>query len=125
MLQKTRKFIFLCLGILTTLLAIVGMALPILPTTPFLILSAYFFSKSSERLHNWLLSHKLFGPIIGDWQRHGVIRLKAKIISSIMICSLFSYTLFFVDVEQWIKVIVALSGVGVLAFLLTRPGQPN
>ena len=125
MLKKSGRIIYLTLGITTTVLAVIGMALPILPTTPFLLLSAYFFSKSSERLHNWLLEHKIFGPIISDWEKYGVVRVKAKIISTVMIISLFSYTLIFVDVEIWIKSLVALSGIGVLTFLLTRPSQPN
>jgi uncharacterized membrane protein YbaN (DUF454 family) len=125
MLQKSWKIFYLCLGITTTILAVIGMVLPILPTTPFLLLSAYFFSKSSERLHNWLLQHRIFGPIISDWENYGVVRVKAKIVSTIMIIGLFSYTLVFVDVENWIKWIVALSGVGVLAFLLSRPSQPS
>lgn len=125
MLQKSWKILYLCLGITTTILAIIGMVLPILPTTPFLLLSAYFFSKSSERLHQWLLDHKIFGPIISDWEKHGVVRVKAKIVSTIMIIGLFSYTLIFVEVETWIKYIVALSGLGVLTFLLTRPSAPR
>jgi uncharacterized membrane protein YbaN (DUF454 family) len=124
MLQRSWKILYLCLGITTTILAVIGMVLPILPTTPFLLLSAYFFSKSSERLHTWLLQHKIFGPIITDWENYGVVRVKAKIISTIMIVGLFSYTLIFVQVEMWIKYLVALSGLGVLTFLLTRPSQP-
>jgi len=125
MLKKSGRIIYLCLGITTTILAVIGMVLPLLPTTPFLLLSAYFFSKSSKKLHNWLLEHKIFGPIISDWEKYGVIGVKAKVISTVLILSFFSYTLIFVNVEIWIKYIVAATGVGVLAFLLSRPSSPK
>ena len=68
------RFIYLCLGLFSVLLAGVGIALPLLPTVPFLLLAAFFFARSSERLHNWLLSHATFGPMISDWNEHGAIR---------------------------------------------------
>lgn len=123
MLGHTKRIILLILGIVSTILGLIGMFLPILPTTPFLILSAYLFSKSSKKLHNWLLEHKIFGPVISDWEKYGVINKRAKIISTIMIVLLFSYTLIFVEVSLLIKCIVASSGVGVLAFILSRPSN--
>ena len=57
----------------------IGIFLPLLPTTPFLLLAAYCFQKSSPRLHNWLVGHPTFGPAIKDWQQHGAISRTAKI----------------------------------------------
>ena len=125
LLDKSKKTIFLILGLTTTVLAFIGIFLPLLPTTPFLLLSAYFFSKSSKRLHNWLLQHKIFGPIINDWEKHGVISVKAKIISLSMIFLLFTYTLTFVQVNLYIKAFVLLSGIGVVTFIVTRPSYPK
>ena len=81
--------------------------LPVLPTTPFVLLAAWFFSKGSKRLHAWLLSSKTFGPIILDWERHGVIRPRAKALSLTMMALLFGYTLIFVDVKPAVKIVVA------------------
>ena len=90
MLQTTKKTIFICLGFLFVALGILGILLPLLPTTPFILLAAYFFSKSSERLHRWLTTQRQFGPLIQDWEQHGVIRKKPKIIATIMIVSVFA-----------------------------------
>ncbi|MCB9061120.1 MAG: YbaN family protein [Halobacteriovoraceae bacterium] len=107
-------FIFLSLGV-------IGIFLPLLPTTPFIILSAYFFSKGQKRLHNWLLTLPKIGMIINDWEQYGVISKKSKILASIMIIVLFSYTLIFVQVNLYIKIVVALIGISVLVFILSRP----
>ncbi len=125
MLKGTKRVLFLTLGIITTILALIGVFLPLLPTTPFLLLSAYFFSNSSETLHRWLLNHGIFGPIIRDWQKHKIIRTRAKIISTIMIIILFGYTLGFVNVILPIKIVVTLIGISVLTFILTRPSEPT
>ena len=70
-------------------LGIIGAFLPILPTTPFLILSAFLFSKSSPRFHAWIMSLPLAGDGIRDWQHNRVIKTKAKILAiSMMILSL-------------------------------------
>lgn len=117
------RSLYLFLGGLCVALGILGIFLPILPTTPFAILAAYFFSKSSEKLHQWLLDQKTLGPLIRDWEANGVIRLKAKVLATTMIVILFSYTLIFVNVHQGIKAVVTLIGIGVLTFIWTRPSQ--
>ena len=122
--KQTKKIMFLTIGWISLLLGFIGIFLPILPTTPFAILSAWCFSKSSERLHNWLLSNRTLGPLIKDWERYGVIRMKAKILSTVMIVLLFSYTLIFVKVNLIIKSIVSLIGISVLTFIWTRPSEP-
>ncbi len=121
MIRAGRNILFLILGWICIILAVIGIFLPLLPTTPFLILAAFLFSKGSERLHSWLLNQKSFGPIIKNWEQNGAIAPRAKIISTIMIMAFFSYTLAFVDVLFWIKVLVFLTGVCVLTFILTRP----
>jgi uncharacterized membrane protein YbaN (DUF454 family) len=125
MVKGSVRLIFLILGFVTLALAIIGIPLPILPTTPFLLLSLFFFSRSSQKLHDWLYHSKFFGKYIQDWDKHGVIRTRAKVMAMTLIVALFSYTLIYVHVEGWIKVIVALTGVGVSTFILTRPGQPT
>ncbi|MGB0454845.1 MAG: YbaN family protein [Bacteriovoracaceae bacterium] len=124
-MTSSKRLIFLICGWISIALGIAGIPLPILPTTPFILLAAFCFSKSSPKLHSWLLKHPRLGPIVGDWQRHGVIRTRAKVISTIMILILFSYTLIYVQVPLWIKSIVALSGIGVLIFINSRPSQPK
>lgn len=64
------RWLFLGLGLVALALAVLGIFLPILPTTPLVLLAAAFFARGSTRLHHFLLHHKLFGPIIQDWEEH-------------------------------------------------------
>ncbi|MEH6773707.1 MAG: YbaN family protein [Cereibacter changlensis] len=66
-------------GGLTALgLGLIGVFLPLLPTVPFMLLAAFCFARSSDRLHGWLVNHPTFGPPIRDWNRSGAISLRAK-----------------------------------------------
>ena len=72
------RALWLALGGLFLGLGLLGVALPVLPTTPFLLLAAGCFARSSPRLHGWLLGHPVFGPPIRNWEENGAISRKAK-----------------------------------------------
>lgn len=76
--SKTKKFILKVTGLMFVGLAILGVILPILPTTPFLLVAAACFAKSSPRLQKKLLANKTFGPLIHEWQQSRSIPRKAK-----------------------------------------------
>ncbi|MEM6414466.1 MAG: YbaN family protein [Pseudomonadota bacterium] len=76
--SRLYKLAYLSAGMICVALGFAGAALPLLPTTPFLLLAAFCFARSSPRLHAWLLDHKHFGPLIENWRRHGAISPKAK-----------------------------------------------
>ncbi|NUB45353.1 YbaN family protein [Fertoebacter nigrum] len=65
-------------GFAALALGLVGIFLPLLPTVPFLLLAAFCFARSSERMHLWLTTHPVLGPPIRDWQASGAISLRAK-----------------------------------------------
>jgi len=85
MRKHMKKTLYLILGSVFVILAIIGIFLPLLPTTPFLILAAFFFSQSSERCHQWLLNNKVFGPILYSWENSRCIPAFAKKLSFVMI----------------------------------------
>lgn len=72
------RLFWILLGLMAVALGTAGLALPLLPTTPFMLLAAAAFAKSSPRLHDWLLRHRLFGPAIRDWRDHRAITPRAK-----------------------------------------------
>ena len=76
-------------------LGVVGIFLPLLPTTPLLLLAAACFSRSSERWHRWLLNHQTFGPIIRNWHEHKCIPRRAKLISIVMVVLFGGWTIGF------------------------------
>ncbi|MGB3391565.1 MAG: YbaN family protein [Pseudaminobacter sp.] len=73
--------IYLAIGLLFVALGFIGVFLPVLPTTPFLILAVACFARSSHRLESWLLNHPRFGPALQDWRERGAISPKAKLMS--------------------------------------------
>jgi uncharacterized membrane protein YbaN (DUF454 family) len=114
------KIVLFILGWLSFVLGVIGAFLPILPTTPFLILAAYLFSKSSPRFHKWVLNLPMAGPAVQDWQQHRVIKPRAKILCGTMILvSLFliwNHPRILIEIK--ILVTVILGNVG--TFVVTR-----
>ena len=104
MRKKMKKTLYIVLGFLFIALAILGIFLPLLPTTPFIIVAAMFFSQSSERLHQWLLSNKIFGPILRNWDSCKCIPQFAKVLSFSMI-TIFGTISIFTLPAVWLKVL--------------------
>ena len=105
-------------------LAILGMVLPVMPTTVFLLIALWAFSRSSRRFHHWLYTHPTLGRTLRDWHSHGVIPPRAKILAvSMMTVSLFYVTLFLA--EGWALPLMLGAVLGaVAAFILSRPSRP-
>jgi len=114
------RVFWLLAGLMSVAIGAVGVALPLLPTTPFLLIAAFAFARSSERLNNWLREHRSFGPLIDNWHRDGSIDRKAKRIAIIVLLVTPVITWLF-DAPLWFIVcqIAVLSAVAV--FVLTRP----
>ncbi len=115
------KRVFIALGFLSLFLGFVGIFLPVLPTTPFVLLAAFLFSKGSERWHRWLLDNPTFGPMIRDWEDGGVIRLRAKGLATFFILLSFGWLTAFTRAPVIGKVVLDAIGVGVLVFIWSRP----
>jgi len=78
------RIVLLVLGWICVSLGFIGIFVPGLPTTIFLIIALWAFTKSSKKLRFWLLNHKRFGPILRNWQEHKVVPLRAKILMVIL-----------------------------------------
>lgn len=120
-----RRSLNLVMGLSCLLLAAVGVLLPLLPTTPFVLLAAFFFSRSSPRLHALLLHHRLFGPIIREWERYGVIPLKIKLLSSALMLSMVGYPVFFkpLPLPLWVELCAAVAVLSALLYIWSRPSR--
>lgn len=118
------RTLWLTAGLLALGLGLLGAVLPVLPTTPFLLVAAGCFAKSSPRLHRWLLEHPTFGPPIRNWQENGAIsrpakRLAVASMAAVLVGSVAAGVPWRVVVGQ-----VALMAIGA-AFVLTRPDGPK
>jgi len=118
-----RPFLLAC-GLACVVAAAAGVFLPLVPTTPFLLIAAACFARSSKRMHGWLLRHRVFGPILADWQAHGAIRLRVKVISTLMSCGMVAYPVLFLELPAFARVSAVASVLGVLVFVWTRPLPP-
>jgi uncharacterized membrane protein YbaN (DUF454 family) len=72
---------YLLFGFVALSLGVIGIPMPVMPTTPFVLLAAWCFARSSERWHQWLLANKTFGPLISNWDKHRCISLRTKAIA--------------------------------------------
>ena len=79
-----KRTILISLGLLCVGLGFIGVFVPGIPTTIFLIIALWAFTKSSEKLHHWLLNHKRFGPILNNWQEHKAVPRRAKILMVVL-----------------------------------------
>ena len=100
-------------------LGILGIFLPLLPTTPFLLLTAALYFKSSPRLYNWLLNQKHLGPYIRNFRENKAIPLRAKIISISLMWITMLYCVFFIVPYMWVKVILLIIAAGVTYHILS------
>lgn len=113
-------YLWATLGLLCVALAMIGVALPLLPTVPFLLLAAFCFARSSSRLHNWLMSHQTFGPLILDWQTSGAIRPAAKKAATLSVAAVFGLSVL-VSVPSHVLIIQAVTLGAVMIFIWSRP----
>ncbi|UUV05989.1 MULTISPECIES: YbaN family protein [Ruegeria] len=114
------QYLWAGLGLLCVAMAAVGVVLPLLPTVPFLLLAAFFFARSSSRLHNWLVTHNLFGPLILDWQSSGAIRPVAKRAATVSIAAVFGLSVL-LSAPPFVLIIQAVVLGGVMIFIWSRP----
>ncbi|MGY0560425.1 YbaN family protein [Luteimonas sp. A277] len=104
-------------------LGMLGVVLPGLPTVPFILAAAWAAMRGSPKLHAWLLAHRTFGPMIHNWQEHGAVTRRSKVlaIGSMVLCAV---VLFLVSPMFW----AAMAGTGVMAivaaWLWRRPEPP-
>lgn len=118
------RALYLIAGLFCVLLGLIGVVLPLLPTTPFLLVAAFCFSRSSERLHQSLLNNRYVGQIIRDWERDGVIPMKAKVLATTMMLLMVSYPLIFKSFHYGLKLMVIATIIFALTYIWSRPSEP-
>ncbi|ABZ76154.1 protein of unknown function DUF454 [Shewanella halifaxensis HAW-EB4] len=115
-----KRSFFLIIGLCSLALGLLGILLPILPTVPFILLAAYCFARSSERMHQWLMTHPWFADALKNWQVQGAIRksLKKK---AYIVSSLSFLTSIVIVPLLWVKIMLACLGTGLIVYLRSIP----
>lgn len=118
------RYLWITLGLMALALGTAGLVLPLLPTTPFMLLAAAAFAKSSPWLHGWLIGHRLLGPPIRDWRDHRAINPRAKRMALTAMAAAFGVSLLMG--LGW-QVLAVQAGVLVVmgSWIWTRPDGPH
>jgi uncharacterized membrane protein YbaN (DUF454 family) len=119
-MNKGIKLFWLVMGCVSLVIGAVGAVLPLLPTTPLLLLAAYAFARSSPRLQQWLHDHATFGPMIQNWHQQGSIDRKSKRLALIVIIPTPLIT-WLLGAPLWVLLIQVLLLTVVTIFIVTRP----
>jgi uncharacterized membrane protein YbaN (DUF454 family) len=117
-LQTFRKWLLMTIGILAVGLGIIGIFLPLLPTTPFLLLAAACFIRSSDRLYQWLIHNRWFGSYLRNYREHRAIPLRAKGIALVLLWTTMTYSVFGLITHWAVRVILLLIATAVTLYLL-------
>jgi hypothetical protein len=118
--MQGKRILYLLLGWFSLISGIIGIFLPLLPTTPFVLLAAWCFSKSSKRFHTWLLNHKFFGPIVHDWQSSDGIPRRARNRAILFMWIGMTISMFVVS-RFWATIGLLIIGLCVMTYLLRMP----
>ncbi len=116
-MTSVRKVILIICGLVSLLMGVLGIILPLLPTTPFLLLSAYCFGKSSKTLHDWLLHNKVFGDYIKQFRQGQGIPLRAKVIILLMLWASVIYSIVMIPFLL-VKIMMATTGISISYFVI-------
>lgn len=123
-MTRARRLVLLVLGLVSLAVGGIGIFVPLLPTTPLVLVAAFAFANSSEKLHQWLLDHNVFGPLIDNWRRHRTISPTAKAMSVLSMVALLVIS-WFAEFSMLVIVVQVLVLGCVAAFILTRPSFPK
>ena len=116
--KQILRVLYIILGTCFLILGLIGILLPGLPTTPFLLLTAFFYIRSSKKLYSWLLNHKFLRKYIYDFVEHKSMPLNSKIFAILMMIVMVSLSvIFFIETVLWKMIVAGLGIIGIMVVL--------
>lgn len=122
-MKRTVRAAFLAAGFLSLGLGILGVFLPVLPTTPFALLAAACFARSSERFYRWLMEHRTFGPLVREWRTYRSIPYRTKLRAIVLMAATLTLSIVFFVHLAWLQAALAVGGVGLAVWLYRIPSR--
>lgn len=117
--NKIARLLLIIAGWFFVTLGVIGIFLPVMPTTIFLIIAAACFARSSEKFYTWLINNKHFGRLIRDYHEHRGMPLRAKIIAILMLNIAIGYSALFAVSTLWVKILLFAIAIGVTIYLIS------
>lgn len=113
-----KNWLLIAAGFTSLSAGVIGIFVPVLPTTPFFLLAAGCFMKSSDKLYRWLTSHKKFGPYIDNYMKHGAVSKRSKVVSILILWTVMLSTIVFGITHLWLKALLVCIAAGVTIHLV-------
>lgn len=118
------KLVLNIVGVLALVLGVIGIVVPLLPTTPFLLLAAACFARGSQRMHGWLLNNRVFGKFISDYEQGRGIPARAKVIALLMMWSSLLLAMWRYE-SLTVRLVLLAVGTGVTVYLMRLPTRAS
>jgi hypothetical protein len=122
---RIRRSLLIAAGLLSTVLAVLGIFLPLLPTVPLLLLAAACFARSSPRCHAWPREHPHFGPVLAAYQDGAGVPRRAKVSALLLIWTSIPLSALFLVEAIWLRLLLVLIALAVTSYLLWLPTRPE
>lgn len=119
--SRMMRMLFFSIGTVFLIIGLVGVFLPVLPTTPFILVTAACYARSSPRFYHWLMNHKVFGPYLRAWRDEKRIPLRAKILAFTMITVSITICIVFIIPVPAVKILLAVIAISVMIYISRFP----
>ena len=117
------RWLLIAAGSACVVLGVIGIFLPLLPTTPLMLLAAACFARSSRRFHEWLLANRTFGPLILEWERHRSIPRRTKLTAIALMSATLAVSIVVFVEPPWLQALLAASGVALAIWMYRIPSR--
>lgn len=117
--RRISKYLLVAAGVTSVALGTVGIVVPLLPTTPFFLLAAACFVRSSDKLYGWLINHRLFGSYIRNYREHRAVTWQTKVFTLVLLWLAIGYSVLVVAVALWLRILLLAIAVAVTVHVLT------
>jgi hypothetical protein len=121
--SRWMRLLFLVAGSICVALGVIGLFLPLLPTTPFLLLAAACYARGSQRFYDWLLANRTFGPLIHEWRTHRSIPYRTKLSAIALMSATLGVSIVFFVNPLWLKLVLAAMGLGLAIWMYRMPSR--
>ena len=117
------RWLLIAAGSACVVLGVIGIFLPLLPTTPLMLLAAACFARSSRRFHDWLLANRTFGPLILEWEKHRSIPRRTKLTAIALMSATLAVSIVFFVEPRWLQGLLAVFGVALAIWMYRIPSR--